>query len=247
MLREEDKFLVDIVDAEEVDIVREGCRAAGVWRGSEVGELDGAELREAAQSGGALERLMGKGKAGAKLGVGVRRVVRARGGVSDVMGRRVRIGAGSRSSRTLGRWERTAAWDWSLVAWAMDGLIHLGIPQSGPGNRYMYLECRELARVDGPPPKWMGRGTSQSAPRRQLWKVEETTVKVDMRLTKVWDTTTERSRVHKGGVWPVHRQNGVPSGGCSSNPHLTQPLTQPCSRSLGSRSQLTQPAHAATS
>ena len=28
LLREEDKFLVDIVDAEEVDIVREGRRAA---------------------------------------------------------------------------------------------------------------------------------------------------------------------------------------------------------------------------
>ena len=41
----------------------------------------------------------------------------------------------------------------------------------------------------------------------------------------------------------VHRQNGVPSGGCSSNP----PPTQPCPRSLGPRSQPTQPANAATS
>ena len=48
----------------------------------------------------------------------------------------------------------------------------------------------------------------------------------------------------------VHRQNGVPPGGCSSTPPLTQPtpqpLTQPWSRSLGSCSQLMQPAHAAT-
>ena len=74
----------------------------------------------------------------------------------------------------------------------------MGIPQSGPGSRY--LECRELARAGGPPPKWMGRGASQSALRGQLWKVEEITVQVDMKLTKVWDTFTERSRVHKGGV-----------------------------------------------
>ena len=122
-------------------------------------------------------------------------MARARGGVSDVMGRRVRIGAGSRSSIPLGRW------DWSLVAWAVDWVIRLGIPQSGAGNGY--LECRELARVDEPPPKWMGGGMSQSALRRQLWKVEETTVQVDMWLTKVWDKSTERSRVHKGGIWPV--------------------------------------------
>ena len=151
LLREEDRFLVDIVDIEEVDMVREGCRAAGVWRVSEVRGLDGVELREAAQSGGALERLVGKGKAGAKWGEVVRRVAIARGKASDVMGRRVRVGAGSRSSKTLGRWERTAAWDWSLVAWSEDGVIHLGIPQSGPGSRY--LECRELIRIEGPPPK----------------------------------------------------------------------------------------------
>ena len=131
--------MVDIVEAEEVDMIREGCRAAGVWRVSEVRGFDGAELREAVQSGGALERLVGKGKAGSKWGGVVRRVARARGGTRDVMGRRVRIGAGSRSSRTLGRWERTAAWDWSLVAWAVNGVIHLGIPQSGPGVGH--LEC----------------------------------------------------------------------------------------------------------
>ena len=45
LLREEGKFWVDIVDAEEVDIVREGCRAAGVWRVSEIRGLDGADLR----------------------------------------------------------------------------------------------------------------------------------------------------------------------------------------------------------
>ena len=147
---------------------------------------------------------MGKGKAGSKWGEVVRRVARARGGINDVnhvMGRRVRIGAGSRSSRTLGRWERTGAWDWSLVAWAVDGVIHLGTPQSGPGN--MYLECRELTGANGPPPKWTSRGTSQSALCRQLWKEEDTTVQVDMRLTKVWDISTERNRVHKGGGWPV--------------------------------------------
>ena len=71
---------MDIVEAEEVDMMREGCRAAGVWRVSEVRGLDGAELREAVQSGGALERLVGKGKAGSKWGEVVRRVARARGG-----------------------------------------------------------------------------------------------------------------------------------------------------------------------
>ena len=155
---------------------------------SEVRGLDGAELREAAQSGGAPERLVGRGKAGAKWGEVVRRVVRARGGANNVTGRRVRVGASSRSSKALGKWERTAFWDWSLVAWSEGGVIHLGIPQSGPGSRY--LECRKLVRIEGPPPKWMGRGTSQSALRRQLWREEETATQVDMELTKVWDTST---------------------------------------------------------
>ena len=102
-MREEHKFLVDIVDPEEVDMVREGCRAAGVWRVSEVRGLDGVELREAVQSGGALERRVGRGKAGAKWDEVVRRVARARGEANDVMGKRVRVGAGSRSSKALGR------------------------------------------------------------------------------------------------------------------------------------------------
>ena len=65
------------------------------------------------------------------------------------------------------------------------------------------MQVRELARVGGSPPKWMNKGTSQSALRRQLWKMEEATVQVDMKLSKVWDTSTERSRVQEGGVWPV--------------------------------------------
>ena len=60
LLREEDKFLVDIVDPEEVDMVREGCRAARVWRVSEVRGLDGAELREAVQSGGSTREADGQ-------------------------------------------------------------------------------------------------------------------------------------------------------------------------------------------
>ena len=44
-------------------MAREGCRGAGVWGVSEVRRMDGAELREAALSGGALERLVGRGKA----------------------------------------------------------------------------------------------------------------------------------------------------------------------------------------
>ena len=91
LLREEDKFLVDIIDPEEVDMVREERRAAGVWRVSEVRGLDGVQLREAIQSGWALERLVGRDKAGAKWGEAVRVVARARGGANAVMGRRVRV------------------------------------------------------------------------------------------------------------------------------------------------------------
>ena len=43
-------------------------RAAGVWRVSELRGLDGAGLRGAVELGGALERLVGKGKAGASWG-----------------------------------------------------------------------------------------------------------------------------------------------------------------------------------
>ena len=46
--------MVNLVEAEEVDMVREGCRAAEVWRVSELRDLGGAELREAAISGGSL-------------------------------------------------------------------------------------------------------------------------------------------------------------------------------------------------
>ena len=74
LLREEDRFLVDLVEAEEKDLVREGCRAAGVWRVSELRRLDGTRMREAAQQGGALERLVGKGAAAKKWGKVVRRV-----------------------------------------------------------------------------------------------------------------------------------------------------------------------------
>merc|ERR1711966_558725 len=73
-LREGDSFLVDLVEADEVEMVREGCRAAEVWRVSELRSLDGARLREAAEPGGALERLVGKGRAGRLWGTVVRRV-----------------------------------------------------------------------------------------------------------------------------------------------------------------------------
>ena len=63
-LREGDEFLVDLVEADEVEMVREGCRAAEVWRVSELRSLDGTRLREADEPAGALEKLVGKGKAG---------------------------------------------------------------------------------------------------------------------------------------------------------------------------------------
>ena len=66
----------------------------------------------------------------------------------------------------------------------------LGILQSGPSRNH--VECRQLARVEGQPPKWMCRGPSQSELRRQLWKVEEDTVRVQMTLDKVWDALAER-------------------------------------------------------
>jgi hypothetical protein len=51
-------------------MVREGCRAAEVWRVSELRGPDGARLREAVKPNGALERLVGKGKAGELRGQG---------------------------------------------------------------------------------------------------------------------------------------------------------------------------------
>ena len=35
-LREGDRFLADLVEADEVKMVREGCRVAEVWRVSEL-------------------------------------------------------------------------------------------------------------------------------------------------------------------------------------------------------------------
>jgi hypothetical protein len=43
-LREADRFLVDLVEVDEVEMVREGCRAAEVWRVSELRSLDGHVL-----------------------------------------------------------------------------------------------------------------------------------------------------------------------------------------------------------
>ena len=77
-LREGDRFLVDLVEADEVEMVREGCRAAEVWRVSELRSLDGIKPREAVKPNGALERLADKGKAGELWGQVVRRVTQVR-------------------------------------------------------------------------------------------------------------------------------------------------------------------------
>ena len=119
----------------------------------------------------------------------------------DAMDRVVRAGAKSRCSRPLGAWVRATMSDWSLVAWIEEGEVMRGIPQSGPGNRHAV--CRQLSRVEGQLPRWMGRGPSQSELRRQIWKVEAGTVEVQMTLDKVWNASTERLRVGKGGAWPV--------------------------------------------
>ena len=60
--------------------------------------------------------------------------------------------------------------------------VVLGIPQSGPSSNHVV--CRQLGRVEGQLPSWMSRGPSQ---RRQLWKMNEDTVKVQchMALDKV--------------------------------------------------------------
>ena len=73
-LRKGDKFLVDLVEADEVEMVREGCRAAEVWRVNELRSLDETSLREAVEPNGALERLVGRGKAGRLWGEVARRV-----------------------------------------------------------------------------------------------------------------------------------------------------------------------------
>ena len=101
-LRKGDKSPVDLVEAEEVEMAREGCRAAEVWRVSELRSLDGTRLREAARPNGALERLVGRGKAGKVWDEVVRRMAQVRGVREDAMGRVVRTGAESRCSKSLG-------------------------------------------------------------------------------------------------------------------------------------------------
>ena len=92
-LRRGDKFLVDLVEGKEVEMMREGCRAAGVWRVSELRGLDGTELREAAQEGGALERQAGRGKAGREWGEAARRVAHGKGRRYNASGSRVKLEA----------------------------------------------------------------------------------------------------------------------------------------------------------
>ena len=157
-LREGDMFLVDLVEADEVEMLRESCRATEVWMVSELRSLDGIRLREAVEPNGALERPVGKGNAGKVWGEVARRVAQDRGGREDIMGRVVRTGAESRCSKPLGAWVRPAMSDWGLATWTVDGVVMLGIPQSGPGSNH--VECRQLARVEGQLPRWMGRGPS---------------------------------------------------------------------------------------
>ena len=106
--------------------------------------------------GGALERLVGEGKAGKAWGEVMRRVAQVRGGRAGVMGRTVRAGAESRCNRPLGAWVRSAVGDWSMAAWTVDGVVVLVIPQSGPGSSQ--LVCRQLGRAEGQLPGWMHRG-----------------------------------------------------------------------------------------
>ena len=93
---------------------------------------------------------------------------------------------------------RTLVSVWSLIAWTVDRVVVLGMPQSGPSSKDVL--CRQLARVGGQVPRWMNRGLGQSKLRRQLWRVEGGTVEVQMVLDKVWDASAERWRVGKGGV-----------------------------------------------
>ena len=167
VLRRGDRFLVDLVEGSEVEMTREGCRAARVWRVSELRKLDGTEIREAARQGGALERLAGKGKKGHEWGVVARRVAHGKGRRSDEAGRRVKLEAGSKCEMVLGEWDRRAVWDWGIAAWAEGGRVHLGIPQSGPGVEH--IECRRLARVEGAAPNWRRVGSKDRVLRRQVW------------------------------------------------------------------------------
>ena len=73
-------------------------------------------------------------------------------------GREVHTGAESRCNKSLGVWVRPAVSDWSLAAWTVDGVVMLGIPQSDPGSDH--VECKQLVRMGGQLPKWMGRGPS---------------------------------------------------------------------------------------
>ena len=64
----------------------------------------------------------------------------------------------------------------------------------------------------------VGQRDSWTEPE-QLWKVEEGTVEVPMKLGKVEDASTEGWRVGTGGVWPVEAScilvdGEERSGGC---------------------------------
>ena len=110
------------------------------------------------ESGGALQGLVGKGKAGeAWRGGGGAQV---RGSRVGVMGRTVRGGAESRCSGPLGAWVRSAVSDWSIATWTAGGVVVLGIPQSGPGRDH--LVCKQLGtcRAEGQLLRWMHRGPS---------------------------------------------------------------------------------------
>ena len=102
---------------------------------------------------------------------------------------------------SVGAWERRAVWDWGLAAWAREGRVMLGVPQSGPGNRHLW--CTELERVSEAPPKWRKAVSKRKELRKQVWGLTETMADVDMVLVKEWDPYTERHCVQTGGVWPV--------------------------------------------
>ena len=132
----------------------------------------------AVQEGGALERLVGKSKEGRDWGEVVRRVAHGRGRRCNASGSRVRAEAGSKCAMQLGRWDRRAVWDWGIAAWAKEGRVMLGVPHSGPGSKHLW--CKMMERVGEAPPEWRKAGSKRRELRRQVWRLTDTMVKVDM-------------------------------------------------------------------
>jgi hypothetical protein len=199
-----DKNLVDEAVVEDKDMVREGCRRAGVWRTGEVLELEGMGMRRAFRKGGPMEKAAGR-----EWVKWVNELVGCRDGV-----RRRLVRGGGQEGRGLGGWWRSAIWSWQVAVWVEEGVMKVGKPVGWAGDRLKVQVMREIEwgkhrtkeEWDGITMSrtWYGKGQSQWLDQSVMWEMRGGGVQpvVEIEVERVRPAEWERWE-STGGAEPV--------------------------------------------